>query len=86
MDALLLQLLQDASGVEDDDGGSADEGSASEDEDPRPFSFRWFELDLKAREYFCGLGEDAFDWLWKELKPQVRMRPRLPPLRVLFVL
>jgi hypothetical protein len=50
---------------------------------PRPFSFCWFELDLKARECFCGLGEGAFDWLWKELKPQVR--EATPPSAASFV-
>jgi len=63
MDALLQSLLREAGDDEDAHGGSSDEESASEDEDPRPFSFRWFERDLKARKYFCGLGEDAFDWL-----------------------
>jgi len=86
MDAVLRRLLGEAAVDEEAEGGSAEEESASEDEDLRPFSFRWFELDLKAREYFCGLGEGAFDWLWNELKPQVRVRPRLPSLRVLFVL
>ena len=67
---------------EDAQGGSSDEESASEDGDARPFSFRWFVGDPKARKYFCGLGEGAFNWLWGELKLQVLAGACLPPLRV----
>jgi hypothetical protein len=45
------------------------------DEEPVPdrFSFVGFARKPKVREYFCGLPDTGFTWLYQELRPQVRL-------------
>jgi hypothetical protein len=35
------------------------------------FSAAWFSREEKARKYFCGLSDDAFEWLEEQFLPEV---------------
>lgn len=59
------------------DNQGEDHSSASEDDNkpdgdaPRMFSTKWFSDDKKARKYYCGLKDDAFNWIKLNLIPKV---------------
>ena len=74
VDDVITVLLAAYNGVERARGGEGRvrAGPAVEEEPvPDRFSCNGFARKLKVREYFCGLPENGFTWLYQQLRPQV---------------
>lgn len=59
---------------------SSHEENRLRDVDVRLFSASWFSREEEARQYFCGLSNDAFEWLEEHFLPKVCHFAFLPPL------
>lgn len=83
MDAVIIHMRQQLQGRANNDD-SASESSSSEE--LRKFSHEWFSKHNKARQYFLGLHDDAFEWLDVNFTPEVPSKCSMTMFCVLFIL
>ena len=88
LDEAIQHLRQHVAANAHASSSSSHEENRLHDVDVRLFSALWFSREEEARQYFCGLSNDAFDWLEEHLLPKVCCFAFLPllPFRCFFSL
>ena len=83
MDAVITHMRQQLQDRANNDDSASDSSSS---EELRKFSFDWFSKHSKARQYFLGLDDDAFEWLDANFTPEVLSKCSVTVFCVTFIL
>ena len=81
--AVITHMRQQLQGRANNDDSASDSSSS---EELRKFSFDWFSKHFKARQYFLGLDDDAFEWLDANFTPEVLSKCSVTVFCVTFIL